>query len=330
MRISDMFYAGSAFLRVVFFKQTIPLAVSYLITNRCNYSCSYCGRWRKKEPELATDQIIFMIDELAKLGTRFLQVTGGEPFLRPDLLPVLQAGKRCGLYIGLNTNGALISDNTSLLPYIDSITLSLDGPAEIHERVRPAGSFKTALEAIDIAQTHGVRVQINTTLTEHNTDCIDYLVDLAREKNAIISFQPASPKVLSGDKENPVAGPRQEIVRGLLRIGELRKTVPNIKNTGLVLKYMKMWPFSQGLACAGGRLFFRVASNGDVKVCGRYRPGEKERIPNILKDGVAGAIRRVQKPLCDTCYNVTRLKINLLYDLMTLNWSVLGKRKESS
>ncbi|MDP7422304.1 MAG: radical SAM protein, partial [bacterium] len=83
MRISDMFYAGSAFLRVVFFKQTIPLAVSYLITNRCNYSCSYCGRWRKKEPELATDQIIFMIDELAKLGTRFLQVTGGEPFLRP-------------------------------------------------------------------------------------------------------------------------------------------------------------------------------------------------------------------------------------------------------
>lgn len=322
MKLKDSLYAGSVIVKAALLNKRVPLAVSYLITNRCNYSCAYCGRWKKSEPELATDQVLYMMRELGRLGTRFLQITGGEPFLREDLIAVVRAAGHQGFFVGINTNGALMGQNLEVLHYIDSVTFSLDGPAEVHEQVRPQGSFATAINAIDMARSRGVSVQINTTLTRHNTGCIDYLVDLAREKGAVISFQPASPGVLSGTGDNPVAGEREAIVEGLQRLEELQRRVSNIKNSKLVLKYMKMWPFQQGLVCAGGRIFYRVASGGDVRVCGRYRLPPGESYPNILSHGVETALKMVQDPSCSTCYNVTRLRINLLYDLLTLHWGV--------
>lgn len=322
MTVGDIFYSGLAFVKASLGRR-VPLAVSYIITNRCNYSCSYCARWRTPMPELTTDQVCRMMSELKTLGTRFFQITGGEPFLREDLHEVVRHGKQCGFHIGLNTNGSLLDRNPEALKYIDSVALSLDGGCTIHETVRPPGSFDAVLSAIDTFKEQGIPVRITTTLTAHNTGSVDELVDLAAEKDVTISFQPASPLVLSGDEENPEAGEREEIVNALTRVAERGKQDKRIANSADVLHFMKMWPSPQYLTCAGGRLFYRINCDGDVLVCGRD-PGEGPH-PNVARDGVRKALCNVPYPNCCTCYNTTRLRVNMLYSLMTLNGKVWGK-----
>lgn len=322
MTVGEVFYSGLAFTKALMGFRT-PLAVSYIITNRCNYSCAYCARWRTPLPELTTDQVRRMMDELKTLGTRFFQITGGEPFLRDDLHEVVRHGKQCGFHIGLNTNGSLLDRNPEALQYIDSVALSLDGDCTIHETVRPPGSFDTVLAAIDTLKGRGIPVQITTTLTAHNTGSVDGLVDLAAGKDVAISFQPSSPQVLSGDEDNPEAGDREEIVRALSRVAERGKEDKRVGNSAGVLRFMQMWPYSQDLTCAGGRLFYRINCDGDVLVCGRD-PGEGPH-PNVARDGVRQALHKVPSPKCGTCYNTTRLRVNMIYSLLTLNGKVWSK-----
>ncbi len=81
-----------------------------VVTNRCNLSCWYCFFYAEKagyvyEPTL--DQIRFMIRQLKKQGfTMAVQITGGEPTMRDDLVDIIRLLKEEGVrHIQLNTNG---------------------------------------------------------------------------------------------------------------------------------------------------------------------------------------------------------------------------------
>lgn len=81
-----------------------------VVTNRCNLSCWYCFFYAEKagyvyEPSL--DQIRYMIRQLKKQGyTMAIQITGGEPTMRDDLIDVVKLLKEEGVrHIQLNTNG---------------------------------------------------------------------------------------------------------------------------------------------------------------------------------------------------------------------------------
>ncbi|MBS3056832.1 MAG: radical SAM protein [Candidatus Aenigmarchaeota archaeon] len=95
------------------------------ITNRCDLSCWYCFYYAKEndpiyEPTL--EEIKLMARNMANekpVGTNAIQITGGEPTLRDDLIEIIGAVKREGIeHIQLNTNGITISKNPQLLKNI--------------------------------------------------------------------------------------------------------------------------------------------------------------------------------------------------------------------
>ncbi|MBI5211574.1 MAG: radical SAM protein [Elusimicrobia bacterium] len=312
--------AQAAFLAAVGGKRT-PLAVSYIITNRCNSQCAYCDRWKKADPGLSTEQACDLLAGLRRLGTRFLQITGGEPFLREDLAVVVRRARELSLHTGVNTNGSLLKANAGVLRHLDRLCLSLDGPPEVHEKIRPKGAHWQVEEAIAIAADHGVPVSLNVTLTRFNTAHVDYLLDFAAAKGVAISFQPADVHALSSARPNEAAGDRDEVRRAFGRLEERKRDRARMENGFLELSYMRKWPGPQGVCCAGGRLFFRIESNGDVMVCGlKERGGE---FPNVLRDGLEAALEAVPFPDCDACFSSTRLRINLLYSALRLNRGVI-------
>jgi len=84
--------------------------VNLVITNRCDLSCWYCFFYAEKagyvfEPSL--DQIGYMIDQLKlREKTMVIQVTGGEPTLREDIVKVVKLLREKGVkHIQLNTWG---------------------------------------------------------------------------------------------------------------------------------------------------------------------------------------------------------------------------------
>jgi MoaA/NifB/PqqE/SkfB family radical SAM enzyme len=84
-----------------------PFYARFHLTHRCNYRCRMCGlrELADEERELETPQIEAVATRLRELGARHVVITGGEPFLRPDLPDVVRAFARSGFSIRIQTNG---------------------------------------------------------------------------------------------------------------------------------------------------------------------------------------------------------------------------------
>ena len=131
-----------------------PLIANLVITYRCNNTCYQCDlprpwfyRARGLE-ELDTDGFKRVIDDLAELGAVGINITGGEPTLRPDCFELLAHAKRAGLYVNISTNAYNLVKpgrvEALLATGVRGINISLDGArAETHDRARGApGGFE--------------------------------------------------------------------------------------------------------------------------------------------------------------------------------------------
>ena len=93
-----------------------PDSVSIIITNSCNLKCMMCDFWKDIQPAsggLTLNELKALFDDLKGLGTRMVQLTGGEPFLRKDLVQILREAKGRGLETAAVTNGTLINDENA-------------------------------------------------------------------------------------------------------------------------------------------------------------------------------------------------------------------------
>ncbi|MDT8436136.1 MAG: radical SAM protein [Gemmatimonadota bacterium] len=141
----------------------------------CNYSCRSC--YIESSPR--NDALSFLtradveryldeIDDLS-LGTREIGFTGGEPFVNPEILPMLEACLGRGYEVLVLTNAArpMTIRRSGLLAlrerYGDRLTLrvSLDHyTRELHERERGEGAWEDALQGLAWLVTHGFRIAV--------------------------------------------------------------------------------------------------------------------------------------------------------------------------
>src|SRR6201997_3642334 len=146
----------------------------WLYTNfDCNLRCDYCCvRSSPKAPRraLGAERVRRIASEAPALGVGEIFVTGGEPFLLPDIGEILGACAAAAPTTVL-TNGMLLVgrrfETLSALPR-DRVTLqiSLDSPTpERHDRHRGKGSWMRAWKAIELARAEGFRVRIAATVS---------------------------------------------------------------------------------------------------------------------------------------------------------------------
>jgi pyruvate-formate lyase-activating enzyme len=138
----------------------------------CNLQCDYCcvrSSPTAQRRALGVDAVRRIAVEAPPLGVRAFFVTGGEPFLLPDIDDVLLA-LTPSAPVTLLTNGMLFSGPRGAqlrrLPR-DRVTLqiSVDSPTpEVHDRHRGRGSWQRALDGIQIARREGFRTRLAATV----------------------------------------------------------------------------------------------------------------------------------------------------------------------
>lgn len=91
-------------------RSEVPLGVHLQIADRCNHACAHCYQVQGHKGEMSTEQIFGVLDRLARAGVLLLNVSGGEPTLRADLIPILRHALRAGFAVRLLSNGYAIDD----------------------------------------------------------------------------------------------------------------------------------------------------------------------------------------------------------------------------
>jgi len=101
--------AGLRFLQGALVSAHAPLLAQVVITRRCNLACGYCNEYDDFSPPVPLPTLLARIDHLAKLKTRSITFTGGEPLLHPDLEKIIRAGRQHGIIVTMITNGFRLS-----------------------------------------------------------------------------------------------------------------------------------------------------------------------------------------------------------------------------
>jgi radical SAM protein with 4Fe4S-binding SPASM domain len=155
----------------------MPTFVQLRVTNLCNLRCKMCGQWgdtgiyRSQSGASATDGALerariqeligakrqlslsdykSLLDELEP-AQPIISLFGGEPFLYPDIMPLIRDIKRRGLTCTVITNGGRLEPLAKELVEsgIDSIAVSIDGPPDVHNGIRgQADSFQKAAAGV--------------------------------------------------------------------------------------------------------------------------------------------------------------------------------------
>ncbi|HEV8632091.1 MAG TPA: methyltransferase domain-containing protein, partial [Thermoanaerobaculia bacterium] len=147
------------------------------VNNACNLSCSHClvSSGPGGIPGLPAETLVRLVDRAAALGLERLYVTGGEPFLRRDLVALLHhATAQLGLEAIVLTNATVWSDRIrEELRCLDrglvKLQVSIDGARpESNDAVRGAGTFEKALAGAAELAAMGFEVALTTVTTEQN------------------------------------------------------------------------------------------------------------------------------------------------------------------
>ena len=165
-----------------------PLQTVYWIcTQACNLNCTYCYQdARTARPrELSTAEAKDLIVQAAQAGAREFVFTGGEPFVRRDLLELALFARSQKLRTSVITNGHYVTRNNvhAVAAAFHQFTISLDHMTpEHHDRLRGRGSWRHAIDAIDLLLEAGARVDVNSTLSADGLHDLRELVGLKYKK----------------------------------------------------------------------------------------------------------------------------------------------------
>jgi len=165
-------------------KPTGPVVIWNLI-RRCNLTCKHCYATSADKDfpgELNTEQVYGVLNDLKSFGVPVLILSGGEPLMRPDIFKISHRAKDMGFYVGLSSNGTLISkDNIQNIVDVgyNYVGVSIDGTRETHDKFRrKQGSFDEALNGIRLCHDAGIKVGLRFTLTQDNKQDLPELLKL--------------------------------------------------------------------------------------------------------------------------------------------------------
>ncbi|EKD25717.1 MAG: radical SAM protein [uncultured bacterium] len=209
-----------------------PIGAELGITYRCNANCHHCSIYNYKKninEELTTEQIKYIIDQVALIGCIKISLFGGEPLLRTDIDQIVAyAYGKHKLSVSIDTNAILLTEEKIQClkkSGISNINISIDYPnAEGHDKFRGVkGCFDHAISGIDMLKRAGIPCIVQVFATHENiaNGNLIKVINLAKQHQAVavkITFPMLSGKLLEKSEISLSQNDKNE-VRNLLQPG---------------------------------------------------------------------------------------------------------------
>ncbi|MGE5806335.1 MAG: radical SAM/SPASM domain-containing protein [Ignavibacteria bacterium] len=172
------------------------LLCNYYLTYRCNAYCEFCHfgihENFNKTPFAGLEDFKRNVSEMAELGVKFIDLTGGEPLLHKDIHLMAKYARNLKMQTSITTNALLypkfaekLAGNVNLLHF------SLDSPdEEEHNKIRKVNCFKFIFESIKIAKSLGEFPDILFTVTDDTYKKLPRMHEIAVKNDLVLLVNP--------------------------------------------------------------------------------------------------------------------------------------------
>lgn len=241
-----------------------PLFFVISPTMRCNMKCygCYSGEY-ERDFGLPTDLIDRILTEAEEMHIHFITISGGEPFLRSDLLDLYE--KHRNIMFQVYTNGTLITDEVAKrLSELGNVApmVSIEGFEEITDRRRGKGHFKLIMDVFDRLKKYGVLFGASIMQTRENyleISSHEFARLLVEKGVSVIWYFQYIPVGYNPDINLMLLPEERDEIRRRLRI--IRNSYPIF-----LCDFWNDGAYIDG-CLAGGREYFHINANGDVEPC---------------------------------------------------------------
>lgn len=344
-----------------------PQILTLDITDRCQMRCQTCSKWKVssdvKDKELTTEQWKSVLDKLRSwLGDGFwICFSGGEPFIRPDLLELVDYATKIGFRVSSMSNGfSLINQVDSIIESkLESINVSLNSIIDknIHDASR--GREESAQKIFDViwqimdrkkGRNDNLSINIATIMLPNNLDEIVHLVEYAtRNKLKHIMFQliedqnsfhayaeksglDTSNYTIPEEYKKTIKAMSEKAIGVINHLIDMKRAGHSIANSYEQLEAYKMFfenPESivDKIKCDVGSTNFAVDPYGDVRLCFNMNPigSILEKSPEELWSGEEAEKCRKAVKNCKMCCRL--INCNFKANFINFNKPLLVRLK---
>jgi cyclic pyranopterin phosphate synthase len=283
------------------------------VTDRCNLRCSYCMppegvSFLPDEEILHIDELLAVADLYIKIGVRKIRITGGEPLLRRDILPLLQElGNRKELKeLTITTNGTHLSENASALKNagIGRVNVSLDSTKrETFAAITGKDLLDRVIQGILDAKNAGLKIKINTVVIRGRNDGELFdIIDFCIKENLDVRFIEVMPNGhMADDLFLPVASIKDSLKKrySLLPHETARPSstaeIFTLQGHSITVGFIS--PLSRPFCSCCNKV--RVTSDGKLKTC--LLSDSLFDLKSWLRNGVSTKI--IERKIIQTVYH---------------------------
>jgi len=186
--------AANFFARILYRiiqNRNMPNLMSFALTDTCNAQCAHCSFFDKESQRkgevMTSQQCKKIIADAQEIGVSIINLLGGEPLMRGDIMEIIKSIDKDLSTVILFTNGWHLQEKAGDLKKagLDGVYVSIDSAdgAE-HDKIRNRnGMFEKAMAGLSSAKKAGLSVGISCCITkdDYNGGKLEEIIELGRE-----------------------------------------------------------------------------------------------------------------------------------------------------
>ncbi|WIM05124.1 MAG: radical SAM protein [Candidatus Nitricoxidivorans perseverans] len=325
----SFFEGGLSRLAASAFTKASPAYVQFYVTARCNLACEQCNiiYANADQEEVSTEGCRRIAENLARIGTSVVLLTGGEPFIRKDLPRICKAFLDNGIHPRIQTNGFASREQLEAVADVGvrDISVSLDALSpSVQDRIN--GGFDRSWERTieTIATINEIFPEnsfaaLGCVLSPSNIGQISDVVRFATEIGWWLSLvpvhvtNPARPRNFRTFDSSLSFKPEE-----LPRVRAVLDSVKAMRDHGFAVydsdEYLDdiyrfvagepvRWRHRNRNVCDSPFLYFAIQPNGDMAVCCDYRLGESHPVqsPDFVEKYYGDELHREVEAITSSC-----------------------------
>ena len=295
-------------LRSIAIKENKLYIANIELLTKCNWTCEHCYLDEHTYLGYKTSEVLDIINQIKALGAMEIAFTGGEIFLRKDILKIIEYARKKFLRVTLLTNASLLDEDIIsklALVRIKEVSTTIFSMQEgIHDSItKTKGSLNKTLNNIKKLKAAGIRVEIKTPILKKNYKVVEEIKEFAE----INGFK-FSTSLRITDTNNGVS-------LGNIKLNESQLNYA-VKYLGNLKQQRNQESYGRNLACPEINYSISIDSFGNVFPCLSLRTKLGNIYEEPLKEIWNSALRN----------NIVGVKKNELYECISCELSEFCSR----